>query len=91
MNKCELAQAIAKKTDGSVEIISQILDAMTEEITEALKMGKTVKLFGFGKFQTRNYKERKCYNPQTGKMMTLKPSIQPAFTPGPKLREALNK
>lgn len=91
MNKNELSKIIAQRTDTSADVVLEILNAMTEEIALAMKNGDEVKLFGFGKFQARTYKERKCYNPQTGKLITLKPSVQPAFIPGPKLREELNK
>ena len=91
MKKKELANAISKKTSlGEAEIL-EIIELACEEITEALKNGEEVKLFGFGKFVTRPYGERKCYNPITGEIITLSPSVQPAFMPGPKLREEINK
>ena len=36
-------------------------------------------MHGFGKFSARKYGVRKCYNPVTKELITLNPSIQPAF------------
>lgn len=91
MKKKELAAVISSKTSFSETEILEIFEVAIEEITEALKNGEEVKLFGFGKFVARTYGERNCYNPITGKMITLKASVQPAFVPGPKLREKINK
>ena len=91
MKKKELAAAISKKTTFKESDIIEILETAFEEITESLKNGEEVKLFGFGKFIARTYGKRNCYNPVTGKMMTLKESVQPAFIPGPKLREKISK
>ena len=41
--------------------------------------GEHVSLHGFGKFSARKYGVRKCYNPVTKELITLNPSIQPAF------------
>ena len=91
MLKAELASKISERTQMSKDDVLQIIDVMAEEITESLKKGEEVKLFGFGKFIARKYGERKCYNPQSGELITLKSSVQPAFTAGPKLRNELNK
>ena len=91
MLRGELANKISERTEVSKEDILQIMDVMVEEITDSLKKGEEVKLFGFGKFIARKYGKRKCYNPVSGEIITLKSSVQPAFIAGPKLREELNK
>lgn len=91
MKKKELIEIISNKTGFSKQEITTILDAAVDETVEALRDGKELKIFGFGKFITRSYGARKCFNPITGKEIILKPSIQPAFVPGTKLREQLNK
>lgn len=91
MLKKELVKKICARTSLEEGDVSHILDVMLDEITESLKSGEEIKLFGFGKFTTRKYGERKCYNPVTGDIINLKSSVQPAFTAGPKLRSELNK
>ena len=53
--------------------------------------GETVRIHGFGNFVPRPYGERKCYNPRTGKNITLPASVQPAFIPGKKMRVMIQK
>lgn len=91
MNKKELAKKISAKTNYSKDDVLTILDVFCDEIAETIKNGDEVKLFGFGKFLARSYGARKCYNPVTGELINLSPSVQPAFVPGPKLREKINK
>lgn len=91
MKKSELAKAVSQRCELSEENVTEIIELVFDEIATSLKNGEEVKIFGFGKFVSRPYGERQCFNPITGKIMTLKPSVQPAFIAGPKLREKINK
>lgn len=91
MKRSELVKKVAKNIGYSEEVIDNVLKGITDEIAEKLKKKENVSIFGFGKFIARAYGTRKCYNPITGEVETLKPSLQPAFIPGVKLREKLNK
>ena len=90
MTQSELIKKISVETGKTENDIDMIIKTYHEKITESLKKGDDVKLHGFGRFSARKYGERKCYNPQNGELMMLKPSVQPAFTAGPKLRRELN-
>ena len=90
MKISELVENISKKTQYDKSQVDLILRSALDEIADSLKKGEEVKLFGFGKFVAREYKERKCYNPITKDIIKLSPSIQPAFMAGPKLRQYIN-
>ena len=91
MKKSELIKIVAKETGYDTAMVDDILKSITKTITQSLKENKCVSLHGFGKFIARSYGKRKCYNPITGEMQMLSPSIQPAFIPGVKMREELNE
>ena len=91
MKKSDLIVAVAEKLNIKEGEVTLILDAIVEEIAERLRNGESVKIHGFGKFETRAYGKRSCYNPQTGKIITLAESIQPAFIPGGKFRLKIKK
>ena len=59
MNKSELIEKIAEKADISKAKAALALDAVTEEVTEALKKKEDVVLVGFGTFTTAEREARK--------------------------------
>ena len=91
MNKSELISKVSIALDKENEEVRQIFDKIVDEIVTQLREGETVRIHGFGNFVPRPYKERKCYNPRTGKSITLPASIQPAFIPGKKMRVMIQK
>ncbi len=91
MTQSEIIAEIAKETNFDKECVEKIIRALWKVITDKLKNNIEVKFHGFGKFIARPYGKRNCYNPMTKGMMVLKPSVQPAFIPGPTLREKLNE
>ena len=91
MKRSELVTNVSKRTEYDHIVVDDILKGIVAEITEALSNNQPVSIHGFGKFVTRPYGARKCYNPITKTIEMLEPSIKPAFVPGPKLRKALNK
>lgn len=90
MKKSEINKEVAEMLQLEEDVAENVINSFLELIVEKLKNGEEVKLHGFGTFGVRNYLERNCYNPQTGSIMKLKPSIQPYFKAGGKLRKELN-
>lgn len=90
MRKPELAAAIAEKTDLSREQANRVLNAVLEEITDALNRKESVTLVGFGTFVQRHRGARTGKNPQTGEPVKIKASNTVAFKPGKSLRDAIN-
>ncbi|MFC2972203.1 HU family DNA-binding protein [Azotobacter bryophylli] len=90
MRKPELAAAIAEKTELSRDQASRVLNAMLDEITNALNRKDSVTLVGFGTFIQRHRGARTGKNPQTGEPVTIRASNTVAFKPGKSLRDAVN-
>lgn len=91
MNKAELISAMAKKTDLSIKSSGDVLNALTEIISNELANGGSVQLVGFGTFETRKRAARTGRNPQTGAVLNISESTVPAFRAGKSLREEVNK
>jgi DNA-binding protein HU-beta len=89
MNKTELIEAIAAKTDQPRAHVSAVFDGFTAVVAEALSKGDTVTLIGFGTFTVKNRQARTGRNPQTGQAMEIKASKSPAFKPGKAFKDAL--
>lgn len=91
MNKGELIEALAKKTDTTKKTSEEYLNAFVEVVTETLKKGDKIQLVGFGSFEVRKRAARKGRNPQTNEEIKIKASTVPAFKPGKALKEKVNK
>lgn len=91
MNKTELRDAVAEKTELSGAQADQALAAVLDTITSALAAGDKVTLPGFGTFETRERNARQGRNPQTGETMDIAASTAPAFKAGAQLKKAVAK
>lgn len=89
MNKTELIQAVAERTQLTKKDASNAVNAMLEVITEALSRGDTVQLIGFGNFEVRDRAARKGRNPQTGEEIEIAATKTPAFKAGKQLKDAV--
>ena len=90
MNKNELIDGIAAKTDCSKTDASRAVAALTDIIADALQKGESVSLLGFGTFEVRERSERTGRNPRTGEELKIKATRVPAFKPGSALKAAVN-
>ena len=90
MRKPDLANAIAEKADLTKEQASRVLNAVLEEITNALHRKDSVTLVGFGTFQVRERAERTGRNPKTGDAIKIAASKNPSFKAGKALKDAVN-
>jgi len=90
MKKPELAAAIAAKADVTKEKAGEIINAMTDEITNAMSKGDAVTLIGFGTFSRRERSARMGKNPQTGAAIEIKASKSVGFKAGKSLKDAVN-
>ena len=90
MNKSELLNAIADKSNLSKADAGRGLDALIKAIETTLNAGDTVTLVGFGAFAVKDRAERKGRNPQTGQEITIAAAKLPSFKPGKALKDAVN-
>jgi DNA-binding protein HU-beta len=95
MNKSELVQSLASKTDMTKADAQRAIDALfnTKDgiMTRALKTGDRIQITGFGTFETRKRKARTGRNPRTGKEIKIGPTTTPSFRPGKALKDAIKK
>ena len=90
MKKPELAAAIAEKADVTKEKAGEILNILTDEITNAMNKNDPVTLIGFGTFSVRERSARTGKNPQTGAEIKIPASKTVGFKAGKSLKAAVN-
>lgn len=92
MNKAELVTKVADNTTFKKKDVEATLDAVLDVIQEALASGESVKLIGFGTFETRSRKARMGRNPQKPEnLISIPASKAPVFKAGKSLKDAVNK
>lgn len=87
MNKSELVDLVAEKTEMSKKDSEKAVKAVIDSISEGLKRGDKVQLVGFGTFEVRKRKAREGRNPSTGAKIKIPALKVPAFKPGKALKE----
>ena len=91
MIKSELVQIVAARNPHLYHRdVENIVNAVLDEITDALAAGNRVELRGFGAFSTRDRDARTGRNPRTGDSVDVDAKRVPHFKPGKELRERLN-
>lgn len=90
MNKNEFIDRVAEMAGVNKAEATRAVDAVFDAITEALRKGDDVRLVGFGTFSAAKRKAREGRNPRTGDTIQIPASIQPKFSPGKGLKDALN-
>ena len=94
MNKSELTQKLAERTNLSKSDAQKAVDALFSAddgiIAQALKKGEKVQITGFGSFETRKREARTGRNPRTGKEIKIGASTSAAFRAGKGLKDAIS-
>ena len=91
MNKTQLIDAVAAKTDLTKAASKDAVEAVFTAIQEALVEGDEVALVGFGTFKVNARAARTGRNPATGAEIQIAASKAPAFKAGKALKDAVNK
>ncbi|MEH1869003.1 MAG: HU family DNA-binding protein [Nostoc sp.] len=87
MNKSELVDAVAAKTNITKKQADEVISAFLSVVTEAVANGEKVTLIGFGSFERRERSEREGRNPKTNEPMTIPATKVPAFSAGKQFKE----
>ena len=90
MNRNELVDAVAGKTELRKTEASKAVDAVLDAIADALKGGDEVRLVGFGTFSVASRAATEGRNPRTGEKIKIAASKQAKFKPRKGLRDSLN-
>lgn len=89
MTKKELLCKIAAKTAIPQRETEVVVNALLEEITEALATGDSVQIVGFGTFEVRDRAARSGVDPRTGESIDIPAGRCPAFKAGKSLKTAV--
>lgn len=91
MIKSELVQQISEQNPHLYQRdVENIVNAILDEITEALMRGDRVELRGFGAFSVKNRPARTGRNPRTGQKVEVEEKFVPFFKTGKEMRVRLN-
>lgn len=91
MNKTDLINAVAEKSELSKKDAAKAVDAVFETVMDSLAKGEKVQIIGFGNFEVRERAARKGRNPQTGEEIEIPANKVPAFKAGKALRDAVRR
>ena len=91
MNKKELVDQIAERTDFPPSVVAEIVDAFITETTGAVVRGEKVTLSGFGTFFRQARAQRTARNIWTGEAVTVRARDIPAFRAGKPFHEAVSR
>ena len=89
MNKTELINAVADKTQLSKKDAEAAITATVEAIAEALTREEKVQLVGFGSFEVKKRAARVGRNPKTKETIEIPASVVPVFKAGKALKDAV--
>ncbi len=90
MNRKELIEALATKTESTKADAERNVGAMIDIVSDTLKKGDSLTLVGFGTFEVRKRAARTGRNPKTGEALKIKAAKVPAFKAGATLKAAVN-
>ncbi|MDJ0931017.1 integration host factor subunit beta [Breoghania sp.] len=91
MIKSELVQRIAEQNPHLYQRdVENIVNAILDEVVDALKGGDRVELRGFGAFSIKNRPARVGRNPRTGQKVEVMEKYVPFFKTGKEMRKRLN-
>lgn len=86
MNKKELIKQMSLDTGIARADCEKALNAFLNIVEQELSWGGEIRLAGFGKFETRERKERIGKNPATKQLMQIKACRVPSFRAGSALK-----
>ncbi|TMQ72467.1 MAG: HU family DNA-binding protein [Candidatus Eisenbacteria bacterium] len=98
MNKGELTRGFSRRTGLSLRQAKRAIDSLfgvegkqVGLIPASLAQGKSVRLAGFGTFETRRRAARAGRNPRTGEPLVIQAARLPAFRAGRALKDKVRK
>ena len=91
MNKTELVNAVALKSELTKKDAEKAVSAVLDAIKEAVAAGDKVQLIGFGTFEARERAARDCRNPRTGETIKVESTKFPAFKAGQGFKDVVAK
>ena len=92
MIKSELVQKIVDRYPELYQRDAEnVVNAILDEIGNALARGDRVEIRGFGAFSTKQRDARVGRNPRTGDHVPVEEKLVPVFRAGKEMRERINR
>lgn len=85
----ELVSAMAEKSGLSKKDCEDVLGALTDTLTEAMKAGGKVQLVGLASFEVKKRAARTDRNPRTNEPVEIPAAKLPVFKLGKALKDAI--
>jgi integration host factor subunit beta len=90
MNKSQLIEALAKHENLTLKKAEMVVNAIFENIVEALVGNERIEIRGFGSFKVKFYNGYKGRNPKTGDIIEVEGKKLPFFKVGKELGELVD-
>jgi DNA-binding protein HU-beta len=91
MTKAEFVQKVAKRTGLNQTEAGRAVQAVLDEVSDALKAGDDVQFSGFGKFTVARRAARTGVNPRNpASKIQIPARTVPKFSPGAVLKETVD-
>jgi len=90
VTRADLAEAVYREIGLSRTESAALVEAVIDQIIDALIRGEVVKLAGFGTFTLRNKNERIGRNPKTGEEVPITPRRVLTFKPSQMMRDRVD-
>lgn len=81
LTRMDLSEAVFREVGLSRNESAQLVEAVLEQISDALVRGEQVKISSFGTFSVRNKSARVGRNPKTGEEVPINPRRVLTFRP----------
>lgn len=91
MTKSELIEAVAKRSEVTLDRAAIVVNAVFEQMTDAMKRGDRIEIRNFGNITVRDYDAFDGRNPKTGDRVKVGPKRLPFFKAGLGLKVAINE
>ena len=90
MTKNDLVEQLAQEYELTKAFARDIVDSIFDKVTDAVRKGEEVSIFGFGKFKIAERKARKGRNPQTGETIKIAASKNVKFEQAKAMKDLVN-
>tara|TARA_B000000475_G_C15886679_1_gene402755 strand:- start:103 stop:399 length:297 start_codon:yes stop_codon:yes gene_type:complete len=90
ITRAQLSEAVYEEVGLSRNESADLVEAVLEEIVDALSDGETVKISSFGSFSIRQKSQRMGRNPKTGEEVPILPRKVIIFKPSHVLKNRIN-
>jgi integration host factor beta subunit len=91
MTKSDLIEKISEKvTNLNKKECEVVVDAVFDNMKDALRSGGKIEIRGFGSFTVRTRRAKEGRNPKTGEKVSIPEKKVPFFKVGKELKELVN-